>query len=190
MIRSPWSRVSIIFSAWLKLILWKFGWAITRFIYAAETEEKQHRIRGEVWMFVLLAVLIQTTLTTSVIILTCSLLFLFEVLFLFLVFSLFVKVIVAVLGKLPLIGLVHQIRGAACEVHAEFLNVDFHDAAVNRHTHLKEEKGRGAIQFDICATIDGNKTGRTEIARHQLITISNIYIFLGGIYLKEYGNIV
>lgn len=36
MIKSPWSRVSIIFSAWLKLILWKLGWAITRFIYAGE----------------------------------------------------------------------------------------------------------------------------------------------------------
>lgn len=39
MIKSPWSRVSIIFSAWLKLILWKLGWAITRFIYAGETEK-------------------------------------------------------------------------------------------------------------------------------------------------------
>lgn len=41
MIKSPWSRVSIIFSAWLKLILWKLGWAITRFIYAGETEKTQ-----------------------------------------------------------------------------------------------------------------------------------------------------
>lgn len=40
MIRSPWSRVSIIFSAWLKLILWKLGWAITRFMYAEETKHK------------------------------------------------------------------------------------------------------------------------------------------------------
>lgn len=36
MIRSPWSKVSIIFSAWLKLMLWKLGWAITRFMYAGE----------------------------------------------------------------------------------------------------------------------------------------------------------
>lgn len=36
MIRSPWSKVSIIFSAWLKLMLWKLGWAITRFIYATQ----------------------------------------------------------------------------------------------------------------------------------------------------------
>lgn len=88
---------------------------------------------------VLLATSIQTTFINPVVILTCSLLFLFQLLLLFLVFGLCVKVIVAVLGKLPLIGLVHQIRGAACEVNAEFLNVDFHDAAVNCHAHLKEE---------------------------------------------------
>lgn len=46
MIKSPWSRVSIIFSAWLKLILWKFGWAITRFIYAGETERTQRIDKG------------------------------------------------------------------------------------------------------------------------------------------------
>lgn len=44
-----------------------------------------------------------------VMILTCSLLFLFELLLLFLVFGLCVKVVVAVLGELPLVGLVHQI---------------------------------------------------------------------------------
>lgn len=72
--------------------------------------------------------------------LTCSLLFLFELLLLFLVFRLCVKVVVAVLGELPLVGLIHQVGRAACQVDAEFLNVDFHDAAVNCHAHLKEER--------------------------------------------------
>lgn len=70
--------------------------------------------------------------------LTCSLLFLFELLILFLVFRLCVKVIVAVLGEFPLVALVHQIRSTAREVDIEFLNVDFHDTAVNCHTHLRE----------------------------------------------------
>lgn len=58
---------------------------------------------------ILLAISIQTAFINPVIILTCSLLFLFELLLLFLVFGLCIKVIVAVLGELPLIGLVHQI---------------------------------------------------------------------------------
>lgn len=146
MIKSPWSRVSIIFSAWLKLILWKLGWAITRFIYAGETvgtqetwwcggkynwvnnvhyEEKQQRAPIDwLWFY------------KSFTILTCSLLFLFQLLLVFLILRLSVKIIVAVLGELPLIGLVHQIRSAACQVNAEFLDVDFHDAAVNGHAHL------------------------------------------------------
>lgn len=50
-----------------------------------------------------------TSLGNPVIILTCSLLFLFELLLVFLVFGLCVEVVVAVFGELPLIGLVHQI---------------------------------------------------------------------------------
>lgn len=62
----------------------------------------------------------------------------------FLVLSLFVKVVVGVLGKLPLVALVSQIRSAACEVDVELLDVDLHDAAVNRHSHLR---GRERIYF-------------------------------------------
>lgn len=47
--------------------------------------------------------------SNPVVTLTCSLLFLLELLLLFLVFGFCVKVVVAVLGELPLIGLVHQI---------------------------------------------------------------------------------
>lgn len=72
--------------------------------------------------------------------LTRPLLFLFELLVQFLVFRLFVEVVVAVLGEFPLVCLVHQIRSAACEVHAELLNVDLHDATVNRHSNLKPKQ--------------------------------------------------
>lgn len=43
----------------------------------------------------------------NTVILTRSLLFLFELLLRFLIFRLRVKVVVAVLGELPLVGLVH-----------------------------------------------------------------------------------
>lgn len=69
--------------------------------------------------------------------LTRSLLFLFKLLVQFLVFRLCVEIIVAILGEFPLICLVHQIRSAAREVHAEFLDVNLHDATVNRHSHLR-----------------------------------------------------
>lgn len=87
--------------------------------------------------------------------LTRPLLFLFELLLVFLVFRLCVKVIVAVFGELPLVGLVHQVRGAAREVDAEFLNVDFHNAAVNRHAHLEEEQQQ----------LDRARTGSVVIMR-------------------------
>lgn len=54
MIRSPWSRVSIIFSDWLKLILWKLGWAITRFMYAGEREKTRgNSVRSVMWKQIL-----------------------------------------------------------------------------------------------------------------------------------------
>lgn len=71
--------------------------------------------------------------------LTRPLLFLFELLVQFLVFGLFVEVVVGVLGELPLVRLVHQVGRAAREVHAELLDVDLHDATVNRHPNLKAE---------------------------------------------------
>lgn len=95
---------------------------------------------------VYIAFLVQTGFDDPVITLTCSLLFLFEFLVLFLIFGLRVKVVVAVFGELPLIGLVHQIRSAACEIDTEFLNIDLHDAAVNCHAHLREERMRSALR--------------------------------------------
>lgn len=93
---------------------------------------------------VYIAFLVQTGCDDPGIILTCSLLFLFEFLVLLLIFGLRVKVVVAVFGELPLVGLVHQIRSAAREIDAEFLDIDLHDAAVNCHAHLREERLRSA----------------------------------------------
>lgn len=145
---------------------------------------------------ILLTFLIQTAFSNPVIILTCSLLFLFQLLLLFLVFRLCVKVIVAVFGELPLIGLVHQIWGAACEINAEFLDVDFHDAAVNCHAHLREEEEEE--QYHTGATTEGNKTGRAKIFKllirsvrtglckwTHFKTLRHIHIFAGKIKIRK-----
>lgn len=87
----------------------------------------------------------RSILTLISVILTRSLLFLFELLLQFMIFRLRVKVVVAVLGELPLVGFVHQIRRAAREVDTELLNVDFHDAAVDCHAHLRKESQRSAL---------------------------------------------
>ena len=47
-----------------------------------------------------------------------------------------VKVIVGVLGQLPLVAPVHEVRGAAGQVRTELLDVNLHDAAVDSHPHL------------------------------------------------------
>lgn len=98
----------------------------------------------------------KTFLSVLYSVLTCALPFLFELLLLFLVFGFCVKVIVGVLGKLPLIRFVHQIWRATREVNAEFLNVNFHDAAVNCHAHLEEE---GVAEHSMTKVPQAMKTG-------------------------------
>lgn len=68
--------------------------------------------------------------------LTGPLLLPLHVLLLLVVRSFRIEVIVSVLGQLPLVVPVHEVRGAAGQVRAELLDVNFHDAAVNSHSHL------------------------------------------------------
>ena len=114
----------------------------------------------------------------AVVVLTCSLLFLLQLLFLFLVLGLRVEVVVAVLGELPLVGLVHQIGGAAREVDAEFLDVDFHDAAVDRHPHLKRRRKNTEVlhrchkrrkQGGKCAAMTGNSGNSQKHSTKRII---------------------
>lgn len=114
----------------------------------SKAKKKKNGKSGTVYHFNTIPV--QSAYIKPAVILTCSLLLLFELLVLFLVFRLCVKVIICVLGELPLIGFVHQIRGAAREVNAEFFYVDFHDAAVNCHAHLEGRENRNHQVLNRC----------------------------------------
>lgn len=71
--------------------------------------------------------------------LTGPLLFLLLLFVMFDILGFSIKVIVGVLGKLPLVVLVTEVRCPTCKVHVELLNVNLHDTTVDSHANLKTE---------------------------------------------------
>lgn len=69
--------------------------------------------------------------------LTGPLLFLLLLFILFDILGFSIKIIVGVLGKLPLIVLVSEVRCPTGKVHVELLDVDLHDTTMNGHADLK-----------------------------------------------------